>query len=103
MVFLLNQERVFSEILELTRLRIARMLGVQPDDVSAELEFADGRFRPKFQIEAGKCGLLDPRFTQKCMADIWLDVVKPKLVVRLAGLNEVRLGCEKTKKTSTEA
>lgn len=95
MIFLLNNERVLSEVLELARLKISGILSVRPDEVLAELEVADGKLRPKFQLKLDNPGALEKEYIQKCMADVWLNLVKPELASRLMGLSEVRYGFQK--------
>ncbi len=99
MIFLLNRERVLSEVMELARLRIAGALKVDPDKVEAKVEVDGAKLMPNFSADVETSGALEVDYLQKTMADTWLTVAKPQLVERLAGLSEGRYVGEEKEST----
>jgi len=95
MIFLINEERVVAEVLELARLKISGILGVKPDDVEATVEVKDGRIRPNFNLRIASDKKFEVAFVQRTMAAVWQEEIKPELVARLRGLTEGRYGFEK--------
>lgn len=90
-VFLLNGERVLTEIAELAKLHIAGLLEVEPEAVKATLELGPGgKVIPEFNVEMPNAGAIERQYIQKGIAEVWLGWCKQELADRLRGLSEVR-------------
>lgn len=92
MIYLLNNERVVREILELSMLRLSGILGVEPSKIRVGLKVTDGKIVPEFNVEMEAAGALEEKYIQKAIADVWLLVAKPEMEARLRGMHEVRYG-----------
>jgi len=92
MIFLLNNERVLLEIMELARLRIAQESGIAQAQVEARLEVKGRKITPTFRLEGEIAGALEKSYTEQLMRDVWRGV-QIEMIERLRGLLEVRYGC----------
>ena len=98
MICLLNVERVIKESVELAALKIAKVMHVDRGDIGVQVSVAKGdggiEINPKFILDDGvDPGPLEKQIIEKEMSRIWGEV-RPLLVERLKGLNEVRRGEE---------
>ena len=89
-VFLLNGERVLSEIAELAKLHIAKLLDVDPRQVTARLELERGKVIPTFDVDMPQAGALERQYIQSAIVEVWLGWAKRELVDRLSGLGDAR-------------
>lgn len=87
-VFLLNQERVLLEVMELTRLKIAGALKIAPEDVTCSFDVVKGKPRPTFAVKNPPPGI-EPELVRETMATIYAHM-KLELAQRFAGLEERR-------------
>lgn len=111
MILILNKELVILEMVHLAKLKIAEALAVSWKDVQAKVELEDGKMKHYFSVEAvGDALPLERKLLQDTIAKIWT-TIKPQLLARLKGVNEVRYGSwikkttekEKTIEGATEA
>jgi len=101
MLFLLNQERVLAEVMELAKKKISGILKVDENEMRVWLDWKNGVIQPNFQVVAS--GVEDEKDeVTKVMADVWLNKLKPELIQRLRGLSELRYGFEE-KESPTES
>lgn len=91
MIFLLNHERVFSEIFELSRMLIAQKLSLPLANVHVKVEVVEGKLTPRFEIKQPTSGPLEEKIFRDVTAEVWA-LLKRELLVRLAGLQERRYG-----------
>jgi hypothetical protein len=103
MIFLLNVERVFSEVLTLARVEIAHVLGLSIDQVSVTLERDGNRIVPNFGVNTEVDTAFEEELISKVVREIWLEKVKPECEARLEGLFQTRYEIEKTNSQKTEA
>ena len=61
MLILLNEERVYAEILELGRVRMAAALEVPPTAVSAKWGVREGQRYPMFDVDTEVCAMGERR------------------------------------------
>lgn len=87
MIFLLNRERVLSEILELTKLQISKQLGVSESKVHIKVDLENGSIKPSFGIDED----VDPIRVKSVIGDVW-GVLREELANRLQDLNTRRYG-----------
>lgn len=97
MIFLLNPERVLTEVAEVARCHIAELTSVSPDRVDFRLEFdpSGKRVVPSISVAPdGDPTALEMQMIQGAIRDVWLGWAKQALVERLNGLAVRRDGAE---------
>lgn len=93
MIFLLNTERVLTEIVALTKIRVAEIIGGRPENIRVELEIVDGKLRAKFDVEVAEDAMpLEKETAEKACSEYWMGKAKPELIARMHGLREKRHG-----------
>lgn len=88
MIFLLNNERVLSEILELTKLKISESLGISESRVHVKVELEDGVVKPSFGID--DTDAVESQ-AQDAIREVW-GQLRLELAARMKGLNSRRHG-----------
>jgi len=93
MVFLLNRERVLTEMAELSRLHISGLLSVDPSAVTASFELRpeDSTVVPEFNVSTPTSGALEVEYVKQAIAEVWNGWAKQELIDRLNGLAEMRV------------
>jgi len=91
MLFLMNRERVVSEVLEIVRRMIAQRAKLDLREVEVGCELEGDKVLPTFSIRVKPAGALEAKWYQEIITGCWL-AVRPELVRRLAALGEVRYG-----------
>lgn len=97
MIFLFNNERVLTEILQLAKMLISKELAIPEDMVQAKVVIKDGKITPSFGIGTEKAD--GPRFddkesqkrVQSTIAKIW-GGLQSELSARMKGLSVRRHG-----------
>jgi hypothetical protein len=89
LIFLLNRERVLLEVVELARLKIAGVLRVPAEAVSAHLERKDDKASPVFDISMDEAKGLTQDMVREVIASVYAET-SMELANRLAGLSETR-------------
>lgn len=95
MIFLLNAERVISEIATLAKIRISETIGgIGPDQVMVELSVNDsGDLTTSFKVNIAEDATeLEQERAEHAVRDYWMGTGKPELINRLKGLRERRHG-----------
>ena len=87
MVFLLNNERILVEIMELCTLRIAEQTMVKPDSVKVSIELKDGKINPSFGVDSCR---LSAKKIQSTISSIW-EMYKPELIKRMSDAQRNRI------------
>lgn len=87
MIFLLNRERVLSEIMELATLQISKRLNIPESKVHSNVELDGDRIKPSFGID----GDVVSDDANDAIGDVW-GVLRVELTNRLLGLNAKQYG-----------
>jgi hypothetical protein len=91
MPILLNRERVFSEIMELARIKISSLLKVPIEEVEVKWEHKDGKMIPSFSVDPTKIKNMSEDAIKQAMGAVWR-WLKDSLSERLGGLEKTRYG-----------
>ena len=91
MIFLLNTERVLTEIFNLSRFKLAQAFNIHPDTVTVTVNIEDGKFKPRFDLPEQLSAEYTTEEIQEMISRIWINL-KAELFIRLRGLQERRNG-----------
>ena len=98
MIFLLNTDRVISEIVELSKIRISAIIGCGPEDIRVDLEIVDGKLRVNIKaVAADNATTLEEESIKRAISEYWGGKARPELIARMKGLKECRRGGEEEK------
>jgi hypothetical protein len=92
-LFLLNQERVILEMLQLARMHMAKILKLDENKVRVSVEVSEGRLHPKFEVDQAVSGQWEVEYVQGVIREVWEGWARDQLNERLRGLREERIGC----------
>jgi len=98
MIFLLNQERVVYEVVELARLKMVGVLQVPSSAVEASLEMKDGKLVPSFGVNMADAEGVSEEQAKEVMRLAYV-TLKDEMTLRMEGLVD-RRGEEKEKETT---
>jgi hypothetical protein len=99
LVLMVNRERVVFESLELARIRIARLLSIPVDKVSAQCNIGkDGDLQAKFEVDEEATKDRPPEMVKSVVSMAYQES-RVRMKTRLAGLGD-RRGNEEEKKAS---
>ena len=91
MIFLLNTDRVISEIVELSKIRISAIIGCSPEDIRVDLEIVDGKLRINIKaVAADDATTLEEESIKRAISEYWGGKARPKLIARMRGLKDTR-------------
>ena len=79
MVFLLNNERIVAEFVELCALKISGKIGISPDMINASVELCDGKVKPSFGVPKN---VSNPEEVTRIISSTWRSL-KSTLISRL--------------------
>lgn len=94
MIILINKELVLSEIMILGKLKISEKLNVPVEQIGAEITIEGNKVIPDFRLPVEIRDRLGEDSIEECIKHIWMEILKPELINRLKGLDEVRSGKE---------
>jgi len=90
-IFLLNYERVFSEIARLVRSHVSELAQVDFVQVHVHFEIdADKKLLPVITIDQDDVGALERQSWEQIIAGVWRGWAKKELESRLKGMGQVR-------------
>lgn len=89
MICVITKQLVFLEIVELARLKIAKVLHIHPGSVAARIRSAEGKAIPEFYVAKDDCvGLNEAQIRQVIQTVYWN--LKTELADRMAHIEDVR-------------
>jgi hypothetical protein len=91
MIFLLNRERVITELFELFGAKISAMVNVPRSAVTCTVAINEGRLYPKIDI-AGLPTEKQGPITEELIRRLWHQAIEPRIAERLHGLEDFRYG-----------
>jgi len=89
MIFTLNKEYVFWEVVELARLQMCEVLKVPTSAIEAKLDLGIGVISPEFLVDADQCKGVTPEGIRAVLESVYAQC-KEELEVRLDGVVKTR-------------
>jgi hypothetical protein len=97
-LFLLSQERVILEMLQLAKLHMAKILKLEETKIRVAVEVSEGKLYPKFEVDQAVSGQWEVEYVQGVIREVWEGWAREQMNERLRGLYEERIGCARRQK-----